>query len=314
LPRFLKPRAVRKGDCIAVAAPGFAVDPARLESGAERLRAAGFRVCWRPDVLAQEGYLAGSDARRAAELMQWIRDDGVAAIVCARGGWGAQRVLARLDAARVREARKPLVGFSDVTTLLLWQLRRAGLAGFHGPMLEREAGPSDAELERLVRALAGEPLPPLAGAGRRGGRAEGRLVGGSLTLLAASLGTPWEVDTRGAIVAFEEIGEKPYAIDRDLHHLAAAGKLDAAAGFAVGSLLGCEDPKRATPTADEVVFGVLSRWKKPLVTGLPFGHAQPNLVWPVGVRAALDGKRGELRLLEAGVVGDESRRRVRGAR
>jgi muramoyltetrapeptide carboxypeptidase len=302
VPRILKPRAVRKGDCIAVVAPGFAVIPERLEAGAERLRSAGFRVCWRPDVLAQEGYLAGDDARRAAELMQWIRDDDVGALVCARGGWGAARILARLDAARVRKARKALVGFSDATTLLLWQLRRAGLAGFHGPMLERDAGPSDAELERLVRALAGEPLAPLAGAGRRGGRAEGRLVGGSLTLLAACLGTPFEVDTRGAILAFEEIGEKPYAIDRDLSHLAAAGKLEAAAGFAVGSLLGCEDPKRATPTADEVVVSILSRWKKPLVTGLPFGHEQPNLVWPVGVQARLDGKRGELVFLEAGVV------------
>jgi muramoyltetrapeptide carboxypeptidase len=302
MPRLVKPRAVRAGDCIAIAAPGFAVDRARLEAGAARLRAAGFRVCWRPDLLAQQGYLAGGDARRAAELMQWVEDEQVAAIVCARGGYGAQRMLGRLDAARVRQARKPLVGFSDVTTLLLWQLRAAGLTGFHGPMFDRDAGPSDAELERLVRALAGDALPPLAGSPRRGGRAEGRLVGGSLTLLAASLGTPWEIDTRGAILAFEEIGEKPYAIDRDLSHLAAAGKLDAAAGFAVGSLLGCEDPKRATPTADEVVLEILARYRKPLVTGLPFGHEQPNLVWPVGVRAVLDGKRGELRLLEAGVA------------
>jgi muramoyltetrapeptide carboxypeptidase len=302
VPRLSKPNAVRAGDCIAIAAPGFVVDPARLEAGAERLRAAGFRVCWRPDLLAQQGYLAGSDERRAAELMQWVGDADVAAIVCARGGYGAQRMVGRLDAARVRRARKPLVGFSDVTTLLLWQLRAAGLSGFHGPMFDRDAGPSDAELERLVRALAGEPLPPLAGTGRRGGRAEGRLVGGSLTLLAASLGTPWEIDTRGAILAFEEIGEKPYAIDRDLSHLAAAGKLAAAAGFAVGSLLGCEDPKRKAPTADEVVCEILGRHRKPLVTGLPFGHEQPNLVWPVGVHARLDGKRGELVFLEAGVV------------
>jgi muramoyltetrapeptide carboxypeptidase len=302
LPRLRKPYAVRAGDCIAIAAPGFAVDPVRLEVGAERLRAAGFRVCWRGDLLAQQGYLAGSDARRAAELMQWLADADVAAIVCARGGYGAQRMLGRLDAARVRKARKPLIGFSDVTTLLLWQLRKAGLTGFHGPMFDRDAGPSDAELERLARALAGDALPPLAGAGRRGGRAEGRLVGGSLTLLAASLGTPWEIDTRGAILAFEEIGEKPYAIDRDLSHLAAAGKLEAAAGFAVGSLLGCEDPKRREPTADAVVCEILGRYRKPLVTGLPFGHERPNLVWPVGVRARLDGKRGELVVLEAGVV------------
>jgi muramoyltetrapeptide carboxypeptidase len=302
VPRLSKPHAVRSGDCIAVAAPGFAVSEARLEAGAARLRAAGFRVCWRPDLLAQQGYLAGPDARRAAELTQWLEDPAVAAILCARGGYGAQRMLSGLDAARVRRARKPLIGFSDVTTLLLWQLRAAGLVGFHGPMFDRDTGPSEPELERLVRALAGDALPPLTGRGRCGGRAEGRLVGGSLTLVAASLGTKWEIDTRGAILAFEEIGEKPYALDRDLSHLAAAGKLDVAAGFAVGSLLGCEDPKRATPTADEVVLELLSRYQKPIVTGLPFGHAQPNLIWPVGVRAALDGERGELVLLEAGVT------------
>jgi len=302
VPRLTKPHAVRAGDCIAIAAPGFAVDEARLEVGAERLRAAGFRVCWRPDLLAQQGYLAGSDERRAAELMQWVEDAAVAAILCARGGYGAQRMLHGLDAAKVHHARKALIGFSDVTTLLLWQLRRAGLLGFHGPMFDRDAGPSELELERLVRALAGDALPPIVGRPRGGGRAEGRLLGGSLTLLAASLGTPWEIDTRGAILAFEEIGEKPYALDRDLSHLAAAGKLDAAAGFAVGSLLGCEDPKRALPTADEVVVEILSRTQKPLVTGLPFGHEQPNLVWPVGARAALDAERGELVLLEAGVT------------
>jgi muramoyltetrapeptide carboxypeptidase len=302
MPRLVKPHAVRRGDCIAIAAPAFAVDAARLEVGAERLRAAGFRVCWRDDLLARHGYLAGSDERRAAELMQWVDDASVAAILCARGGYGAQRMVAGLDAARVRRARKPLVGYSDVTTLHLWQLRHAGIVGFHGPMFDRAEGPSDAELERLVLTLAGDVPPPLAGRPRGGGRAEGRLVGGSLTLLAASLGTKWEVDTRGAILAFEEIGEKPYALDRDLSHLAAAGKLADAVGFAVGSLLGCEDPKRAHPTADDVVLELLGPTGKPLVTGLPFGHEPPNLIWPVGAEAALDGERGELVFLEAGVV------------
>jgi muramoyltetrapeptide carboxypeptidase len=301
LPRLKKARRVQPGDCIGIAAPAFAVDRARLEVGAERLRSAGYRVRWRDDLLAGEGYLAGSDARRAGELMAWVDDPDVAAILCARGGYGAHRIMARLDPRRVRAAAKPLVGYSDVTTLLLWQRRCVGLVGFHGPMFDRDEGPSDLELERLVRALAGETLPPLVGAGRSGGRATGRVVGGSLTLLAASLGTPWEVDTRGAVLVFEEIGEKPYAIDRDLQHLAAAGKLDAAVGFGVGSLLGCEDPKRATPTADDVVMEILGAAGKPVVTGLPFGHESPNLIWPVGVHAALDGERGELELLEAGV-------------
>jgi len=302
MPRLKKPHPARPGDLIGIAAPGFAVDRARLEVGAERLRSAGFRVRWRPDLLSTEGYLAGTDERRATELMELVDDPEVAAIVCARGGYGAHRIMARLDAARVRAAAKPLVGFSDVTTLLLWQLRRAGLMGFHGPMFDQDAGPNDAELERLVRALAGEALSPFAGAGRAGGRAEGRLLGGSLTLLAASLGTKWEVDTRGAILVFEEIGEKPYALDRDLQHLAAAGKLDDALGFGVGSLLGCEDPKRAMPSADDVVVEILGPLGKPLVTGLPFGHESPNLIWPFGARASIDGERGEVVLLEVGVA------------
>jgi len=302
LPRLLKARGVRPGGCVGIAAPGFAVERARFEAGVARLESAGYRVRWREDVLASQGYLAGSDERRAAELMELVDAPEVGAIVCARGGYGAHRILSRLDARRVRAARKPLVGFSDVTTLLLWQLRRAGVTGFHGPMFDREGGPADDELERLVRALAGEALAPLPGTGRAGGRAEGRLVGGSLTLLAASLGTPWEVDTRGALLVFEEIGEKPYALDRDLSHLAAAGKLEAALGFGVGSLLGCEDPKRRAPTADDVVMEMLGSLGKPLVTGLPFGHESPNLIWPVGVRAALDGERGVLELLESGVV------------
>jgi len=301
LPRLRKARRVRSGDTLAIAAPAFAIDPARFEVGVARLEHAGYRVRWREDVLAVEGYLAGSDARRAEELLGWVEAPDVAAILCARGGYGAHRIMARLDAARVRAAAKPLVGYSDITTLLLWQQRRAGLVGFHGPMFDRDEGPSDLELEHLVRALAGDALPPFAGVGRVGGRVTGRLVGGSLTLLAASLGTPWEVDTRGAVLLFEEIGEKPYALDRDLQHLAAAGKLDAAVGFGVGSLLGCTDPKRETPTADDVVLEILGATGKPLVTGLPFGHESPNLIWPVGVQAELDGDRGELTVLEAGV-------------
>jgi muramoyltetrapeptide carboxypeptidase len=233
--------------------------------------------------------------------MELVDDDRVDAILCARGGYGCHRIMDSLDAVRVREAGKPLLGFSDVTTLHLWQRRVAGLVGFHSPMLEREEPLDDQEKESLVRALTGAPQAPLRGDAGRGGVVEGRLVGGSLTLLAASLGTPWEVDTRGALLLIEEIGEKPYALDRLLHQLRAAGKLDAAAGFGIGHLVGCTDPKRDLPTAQQVVEEILSPLARPLVSGLPFGHARPNLTWPVGVRGSLDGERGELRILEAGV-------------
>jgi muramoyltetrapeptide carboxypeptidase len=302
VPRLRKARPLRPGATVALAAPAFAVDAARVAAGEALLRAAGFSVRRRDDLFEQQGYLAGSDARRGAELMQWIDDPEVDAVICARGGWGCHRIVAGLDATRVRAARKPLLGFSDVTTLLLWQLRRAGLVGFHAPMLEREQPLGEEEVESLVRATRGAPLAPWQGEPRGGGTAEGRLVGGSLMLIAASLGTPWEVDTRGAILLFEEIGEKPYSLDRLLQHLRAAGKLDGVAGIGVGHLVGCTDPKRDRPTAAEVVEEVLRPLGVPLVLGLPFGHGRPNLTWPMGVRARLDGERGALAFLEAGVV------------
>jgi muramoyltetrapeptide carboxypeptidase len=298
-----KPRALGPGATLGIAAPAFAVDEAALDAGVEGLRAAGFRVRVGEGARARQGYLAGDDAHRARELVALLDDPAVDAVVCARGGYGCQRVLPRLDAALFRRAAKPLLGYSDVTALHLWQLRRAGLSGFHGPMLEHGAW-TEAETEAVRAALegrAGEVV--LAGEGRGGGRAEGRLVGGSLKLVATSLGTPFEVDCDGAILVLEEVAEKPYAIDRMLRQLEAAGKLARLAGVAVGYLTGCVDPKRAEPTARAVVEEVVGPLRVPLVLGLPFGHDRPNLPWPVGVRGAIDGERGELRVLESGVEG-----------
>jgi muramoyltetrapeptide carboxypeptidase len=301
VPPLLRPRALPRGGTIAIAAPAFWVEPARVFAAAARLAEAGHAVTWREDVFARSGYLAGSAERRAAELLQWIRDDSVDAIVCARGGWGCHHVIPHLDARAFRRARKPLVGFSDVTTLLAWQREVVGLAGLHGPMCTRDHGPTPTELRALLALLAGERPAPLRGRGEARGRAEGPLVGGSLTLVAASLGTAWEIDTRGAILCLEDVGEKPYAIDRHLSHLEAAGKLDAAVGFAIGQLVGCTDPKRARPSALAVIRELLARRRKPLVTGLRFGHGSPNLPWPVGIRGRLDGGKGELAVLEPAV-------------
>lgn len=298
---LLRPRAISEGATLGLAAPAFAIDARCVEEGASWLRSAGFRVKYDPSLLERRGYLAGDDSRRAGELVRLLEDREVDAVVCARGGYGCQRLLPFLDAQLFRAARKPLLGYSDVTVLLLWQLRHAGLTGFHGPMLEH-GGWSAPETEAVRAALggyAGEVV--LAGEGRGGGRAEGRLVGGSLKLVATSLGTPFEVDADGAILLLEDVGEKPYAIDRMLHQLLAAGKLERVAGIGFGQLTGCVDPKRAEPTAEQVVEEVLAPLGLPLVLGLPFGHGRPNLPWPVGVRGAIDGERGEIVVLEAGV-------------
>lgn len=302
MPRLLKPRALRPGATIGVAAPGGPVDAERLAEGLALWREAGFRVVHRDDLVAREGYLAGDDARRLRELAGLVADRRVDAIVCARGGYGCDRIIHRLDPARFRAARKPLVGYSDITALLLWQQRRAGLAGFHGPMLERGRALDKQAFEELLAQLGGATAEPLRGRGVAGGRAKGRLIGGSLTMLAASIGTSWEVDTRGAILLLEEVGERPYRIDRMLQQLRGAGKLRELAGVGVGDFSSCQDAKYPSPDSEQVLLQALRPLRVPLVLGLPFGHVLANRAWPFGARATIDARRGEVAVLEAGVA------------
>ena len=303
MPAALHARALRPGARIGIAAPAGVVDPARLEAGEQALRGLGFEPVRRGDLTDRSGYLAGEDARRADELNELVAAEDLDALLCARGGYGSSRLLDRLDAEAFRRARKPLVGYSDITALLLWQWRKAGLMGIHGPMLEREDGLPGEIGESLRRALVGDPVQPVM-RGRSGGpgRAEGRLLGGSLTLVMASLGTAWEIDTRGCILLLEEVEEPPYRIDRMLEQLRAAGKLEALAGVGVGGLVGCQDERYPERDAEVVLREFLEPLGVPFVLDLPFGHGDENLSWPFGGLGALDGDRGELELLESAVT------------
>jgi muramoyltetrapeptide carboxypeptidase len=296
-----KPRALPRGGTIGVAAPASAVDPEALAAGEKRWREAGFTVVRRDDLLAKRRYLAGDDARRAAELADLWNDPRIDAIVCARGGYGCHRITDRLDARAAREAAKPLVGYSDVTTLLLWQWRFAGLASLHGPMLERALG--DDEFGALVETLTGTERLPVErpGTGGSGAAVEGPLVGGSLSLVAASLGTPWAIDASGAILLLEDRGERPYRIDRLLEQLRCGGVFERVAGVGFGHFEGCDEPDGSI-TAREILREAVEALGVPWVEGLPFGHGAPNLVWPFGVRARLDGDRATLQILERGVA------------
>jgi muramoyltetrapeptide carboxypeptidase len=303
VPRLIKPRAVAPGATVGLAAPGGPVDPEKFAAGEALLKDAGFRTVRRDDLFDRRCYLAGDDSRRVAEFMELVDDDRVDAILCARGGYGCDRIVERLDARRVRAARKALIGYSDVTALLLWQRRCAGLVGFHGPMLDRGGDVDAAALERLFAQLRGDEALPLvfSGTGNGGGRASGRLVGGSLTLVAASIGTPWEIDTRGAILLLEDVGERPYRIDRMLQQLRGAGKLAAVAGVGIGDFSSCVDDRFPETTVEDVILEALEPFGLPVVTGLPFGHVRDNFAWPLGGRATIDAGRGEIHVLEHGV-------------
>jgi muramoyltetrapeptide carboxypeptidase len=278
------------------------VSAERLEAGVALIRQLGFEPLHREDITARRGYLAGDDGRRVQELMELVCDPKVSAILCARGGYGCHRIVSKLDAVAVRKAAKPLVGYSDITTLLLWQRRCAGLMGIHGPMLEKVT-PAPGAHSALARALMGVGPPPrFEGKSLVGGWRDGRLTGGSLSVAVASLGTPWEIDTRDAILMLEDVNEPPYKVDRMLQQLSAAGKLDSVVGVGVGSMLGCEDGDDASIDVADVLEEILSPLGVPVVSELPFGHSVANLSWPHGGRAAIDGDRGEIELLEFGVA------------
>jgi len=304
LPSLLKARAIRPGDRIAIVAPAGPIDEGRLRAGQRLIAEMGFEPVFRPDVLACSGYLAGEDDRRAAELTQWVADPEVSAIWCARGGYGSSRLISRLNPVQFREARKPLVGYSDITTLLLWQRRQAGLMGIHGPMFDLAAqSPAGPAAEALARALCGtEPRPPTwMGRGLCGGQAVGRLTGGSLSLSVASLGTPWEIQTRGAILMLEDVTEPPYRIDRMLDQLRCAGKFEKVVGIGLGGMTDCVDSRYPDRDVEAVLVDFFRPLGVPVVLDLPFGHGDQNRAWPYGGRASINGDRGELNLLESAV-------------
>jgi len=297
---LLRPRALRPGAAIGVCAPSGPVQPAVLDAGLAWLAEQGHPLVLAKNLRARAGYLAGGDAERLADFLSLVRDPRVAVILCARGGYGVGRFLRGVDASELRAARKLVVGYSDATLLLSFLYACAGLASLHGPMLERE-DITPAARAREFALMRGEPAGLAAIEGRpvRAGRVEAPLVGGNLKLLQASIGTPWQVDTRGAILFLEEVSEAPYAIDRALIQLREAGLLDDLRGVALGQLVRCESERYPGASASEAVREILtSAVDGPIVEDLPFGHVADNQALGVGVRARLDGARGELTLLE----------------
>src|SRR6266542_1263830 len=257
--RVILPPPLRRGDPVRVVAPSSPFDPAALEKGIEVLAGRlGLEPRMRSDLSARRAYLAGDDARRAEEWREAVADPEARAIFCARGGYGAMRILSAVDPAPLLARPKALVGFSDVTALHA-SLNRAGLATVHGPVLTQLGrAPEDAvrHLEALLRQdapRAGAWDVPEPGAGLvaartiRPGRATGPLLGGTLTILAHLAGTPFAPRLDGAILLLEDVGEKPYRIDRCLTQLRLSGALDSVAGIAVGQLTACDDANFAVP-------------------------------------------------------------------
>jgi muramoyltetrapeptide carboxypeptidase len=300
-PSRTKPPALQPGDSVAIVAPASNIQPAMLEAGVLALERMGYRPFYLPSILDQDLYFAGTVKRRARELEEMFEREDVRAIVCARGGYGSNYLLEELDLEKIAAHPKIFCGYSDLTTLLTYFADEAGFVTFHGPMLTKDFAAGGAHEKQGVHLASwqaavggksewevatGKPLRVLVK-----GSAEGVLYGGCLSLLVASLGTPYEIHTDGAILFMEDVSAKPYQIDRMLTQLRLAGKFDGVRGLVFGEMLDCIQHPEQTYTLEEVVSRVLGDLGVPIVFGLRSGHVTgENITLPIGVRAKISAQ------------------------
>ncbi|HWR45303.1 LD-carboxypeptidase [Sporomusa sp.] len=305
----IKPRPLRSGDTIGVVAPASQGDPELAAAGIRWLEEQGFRV--QPGLSTNQslGYLSGPDAVRAADINAMFAAPDIDGIVCLRGGYGTMRLLELLDYEIIRTHPKVFVGYSDITALHVSIGQRTGLVTFHGPMVASDMGKDMPAYtwDYFSRAVTGsEPLgpvinPPLAPPPEWivPGAAQGYLTGGNLSLIVATLGTPYEIDTCGKILFLEEVGEAPYRIDRMLTQLLLAGKLQAAAGIVFDVCADCAiEAKPPSFSVAEVLQDRLGGLQKPVLCNLFFGHTADKATLPLGVMATLDTGAGGLVIIE----------------
>jgi muramoyltetrapeptide carboxypeptidase len=309
-PQPEKPRALRPGETVGIVAPASNVRRADLEAGCEALRCAGYVPFYFDSILERDLYFAGSVNRRARELEEMFVRDDVRAIVCARGGYGANYLLKELDLEKIKAHPKIFVGYSDITTLLTYFTDTAGLVTFHGPMAAKDWAHDDGvDVLSWQSALSGftdwdvalnEGVSALAD-----GDAEGILYGGCLSILVASLGTPYEIKTAGTILFLEDFAAKPYQVDRMLMQLKLAGKLDGVCGIVFGEMLDCVQTANQDYTLQNVVGRIVGDLGVPVAYGVRSGHVSAgNITLPFGVRARLAVRDGTvaLRILESSVA------------
>jgi muramoyltetrapeptide carboxypeptidase len=294
----VKPPALQSGDTVGIVAPASNISPELLQAGCAALRELGYKPFYFDSVLERDLYFAGSAARRARELEEMFIRDEVRAIICARGGYGSNYLLNILDLQKITAHPKIFVGYSDLTSLLTYFTDAAGLTVFHGPMVTKDFAYADGvDLNSWQRALHGSPewsldleadVKPLAT-----GSAEGILYGGCLSILVASLGTPYEIYTAGTILFIEDVAAKPFQIDRMLMQLKLAGKLTEVQGIIFGEMVDCtqnqDKSKDQGYTLEEVVMRVVGDLRVPVAFGLRSGHvSRGNITLPFGVHATLE--------------------------
>jgi muramoyltetrapeptide carboxypeptidase len=304
----IKPKRLYPGDTIGVIAPASPGNPELAAAGIKWLEEQGFQVQLGKTAEQTLGYLSGSDIARAADINSMFASPDIDGIICLRGGYGTMRLLNLLDYTLIRTHPKVFVGYSDITALHISIGQRTGLVTFHGPMVASDMGKDlpDYTRDYFSRAITTPgPLgsitnppcspPPLFIVP---GVARGHLTGGNLSLIAATIGTPYEIDTRGKILCLEEVGEAPYRIDRMLTQLLLAGKLQSSAGIVFDVCADCNVDDPPSFTVEEVLRDRLGGLSKPVLYNLHFGHTRDKATLPFGVMAVLESMAG-LKIMES---------------
>ena len=318
--KLIRPKALRPGDTVGLITPSsYVSDPDRLALAERTARYFGLVPKFGKNVRKRDGYLGGGIEDRVEDLHAMFRDPEVKAVFAIRGGYGAAQLLDALDYDLIRSHPKIFLGYSDITALHLAIQKRAGLMTFHGPIALSRFTPytqtyfrkalfETEPLGRITNPPDSDPLRPAhILRAVRPGRARGPLIGGNLTLISTTMGTPYEIETSGRILFLEDVDEQPYSIDRMLTQLRLAGKLSGAAGIIFGECQDCrprdfKPSYESTLSVGEVVDEILGRLRVPVLSGLTIGHTDDQLTLPLGVMAELNAEKGELVIEEAGVT------------
>jgi muramoyltetrapeptide carboxypeptidase len=315
-PTLLKPKPLQAGDTVALIAPStYVSSPDALQLAKRTVEYFGLKWKLGRNLGKRTGYLGGTVDERVADLHAAFTDPDVRGVFCTRGGYGAAMLLDRIDFALIRSHTKIFTGFSDITALHLGLHQQSGMVTFHGPTVLADF--SDYTLEHFRRALFdARPLGVLRNPAEerpirpkhplrtlQGGRGTGALIGGNLTLISTTMGTPWEIQTDGKLLFLEDVDEQPYSMDRMLTQLRLAGKFRHIRGLILGQCQDCA-PREFKPAFDntfslgEVYDNILGELKVPVLAGLTIGHTEDQLTLPLGVRATLDADAGTLTVEE----------------
>ncbi len=316
--KLIKPKRLKKGDTLGLIAPGSFITEKELHESVENLEKLGFKTVYTKNILARDGYLAGTDEQRASDVNEMFQRNDVAGIVCARGGYGCARILPMLEYELIKNNPKVLIGYSDITALLFGIYAKTGLVCFHGPVGISTFNDFSVEYfenvlmnpkENLTmyNALQEKDESEYIVTPIKSGKASGELAGGNLSIVVSLIGTPFDINMERKIVFLEEVGEEPYRIDRMLTQMIEAGKFEKAAGIALGVFSNCESKPNHSGVDNsfslrEVLFDRLFDLGIPVLYGMSFGHITNKFTLPFGIKAELNSANQTLTLLQKAVV------------